>query len=75
MNHGNLEVDDDVMEIESDVSGVGMAGTSNPGLGGARPCTDRETTPVMGIKRKCTIPSPTSIGGAVRSRLRLDWHT
>lgn len=72
MNRGNLEVDDDVMEIES---GAGMAGSPNPGPGGTRSCTDGETTPVMGIKRKCTIPTLTTIGGAVRTRLRLDWRS
>jgi len=60
MNHGNHDVDEYAMEIESGVSGVRVDGASNPGPGGARSCTDGETTPVMGSKRKCTISTLTS---------------
>jgi len=42
MNHGNLDVDDDVMVIESGVSGAEVAGSPDPRLGGARSCTDGE---------------------------------
>jgi hypothetical protein len=57
MNYGNHNDKHVSMETDSVASDVVTVGSPNLGWEGDRPCTDGNTTPVMGVKRKGTLSS------------------